>query len=389
MSESVSRMLSLAAQSSSVSITIADARQRDVPLVYVNPAFERLTGYSSKEVVGRNCRFLQGPQTDREAVRAVSEAIAGRRSATTNLLNYRKNGTAFWNRFQLSPIFENGDDLVGYLGVQIDMTQDATLATTEVARARLEGLGQLAGGVAHDLANTIQPILLLAEQLGYLVHSLPEEEKRREAERSLEIMLEHAKLGQSIVSQVLNYASRQPARGAPVDLLPLVRNAVEFAKHQLPKDTELQMSPGMDIHALGARTEMDETTLRLIFMNLFNNAAQAFVGPGRMTVEARRVALNDREGTELGLLAGAYGRIDVSDNGSGIPTHSLPHIFDPFFTTKPAGKGTGIGLYAVRGLLRDRDGTISAASTSGQGTTFSIYLRDQNREEDIGLNTID
>lgn len=369
-------------------MTIADARQRDVPLVYVNPAFERLTGYSFEEAVGRNCRFLQGPETDRHAVRAISEAIAGRRSVITNLLNYRKNGTAFWNRFQLSPIFENGDDLVGYLGVQIDMTQDATFATTEVERARLEGLGQLAGSVAHDLANTIQPILLLAEQLGCLVHSLPEE-SRPEAERSLEIMLEHAKFGQSVVSQVLNFASRQLTRGTPVDLLPLVRNAVDFAKHQLPGSAEIQVSPGTDALALGVQTEMDETTLRLIFMNLFNNAAQAFVGPGRMTVEARRVALNDSDGKELGLPAGGYGRIDVSDNGSGIPAHSLPHVFDPFFTTKPAGKGTGIGLYAVRGLLRDRGGTITAASTSGQGTTFSIYIKDQNQEKDVGLNTVD
>lgn len=388
MSDTISQLLGLAAQSSSVSMTIADARQHDIPLIYVNPAFERLTGYSFKEAVNRNCRFLQGPQTDRQAVRSISDAIADRRTVITNLLNYRKNGTAFWNRFQLSPIFENGDDLVGYLGVQIDMTQDATFATTEVERARLEGLGQLASSVAHDLANTIQPILLLADQLGYLVHELPAE-SRREAERSLEIMLEHANLGQSIVSQVLNFASRQITYGTSVDLLPLIYNAVEFAKHQLPDGTEIQMSPGTDTNSLDVQTEMDETTLRLIFMNLFTNAADAFTEPGRISVSACRVALSDSDGNALGLLAGAYSRIDVSDNGSGIPSHALPHVFDPFFTTKPAGKGTGIGLYAVRGLLKDRGGTITALSTPGQGTTFSIYLKDKSREKEDGLNSVD
>ena len=164
-----------AMESNMFSIAIAGAWLPDLPLVYVNKQFENITGYHADEVVGRNCRFLQGPDTSAEAVAEISHAIANRKPVATNLLNYRKDGSSFWNRFQMSPLFGKSGELDGYMGIQVDMTLDAINASNQAKRLKLETLGKIAGSIALDLGNVLQPISLLSEELKEICLNLPPE----------------------------------------------------------------------------------------------------------------------------------------------------------------------------------------------------------------------
>tara|TARA_B100000676_G_scaffold293215_1_gene329682 strand:+ start:664 stop:1749 length:1086 start_codon:yes stop_codon:yes gene_type:complete len=174
--EAQSDLILEAVRSSNFGVTIADATLPDLPLQYVNSAFEDITGYAFAEIKGRNCRFLQGPDTDQEAVSDIRRAIHREEPLTTMLLNYRKDGTRFWNRLQLSPIHDAKKRLRAYMSVQIDITRDVSERTIERERQKMEHLGKLASGISHELNNALQPILLMGGATG---RPLTEKYKRR------------------------------------------------------------------------------------------------------------------------------------------------------------------------------------------------------------------
>ena len=210
------------------SIAIAGAWLPDLPLVYVNKQFENVTGYLADEVVGRNCRFLQGPETSPEAVAEISHAIAHRKPVATNILNYRKDGSSFWNRFQMSPLFGKSGELDGYMGIQVDMTLDAINASNQAKRLKLETLGKIAGSIAHDLGNVLQPISLLGEELRDICRNLPPE-YQTQAENCLSIILDQTSVGASITRRVLSYSVPNQQHIITENFLKVFSDACEFA----------------------------------------------------------------------------------------------------------------------------------------------------------------
>lgn len=371
-------MIHRAVESSVFSVTVADARAPDLPLTYVNPAFERLTGYQAHEVVGRNCRFLQGPDTERRAVRAISDAITTQSPCATMILNYRKDGSKFWNRFQLSPVQNDTGELIAYLGVQIDMTRDMAIASLERERQKMEALGQLAGGVAHEINNALQPILLMSEVLDEVCQSLPEEH-RETAATCLDSIREHALFARSVVSQVLSFSRRGDDDLETVEAVDLVTGATRFAGELLPSTMGVLIETDQTSQA-GAmpKIRVNRNAFSQIFTNLFTNAAHAMEGKGTITVTVTAIDLDDTESGNLALKAGRYVRVDVIDTGTGIPPETLQHIFDPFFTTKEIGEGTGLGLSTVYGIVKGWSGTVIAESRAGgdgKGQTVSNMTR--------------
>jgi len=392
---------------SSCGITIADARLPDMPLIYVNDAFLRISGYDRCEVLGRNCRFLQGDERDQAARYEIRRAIDEGRHCMVLLRNYRKDGTLFWNELYLSPIVDAQGQLTHFVGIQTDVT-DREIARQQVAekQAQLEGtlralqetqamlihaekmtaLGQLVAGVAHEINNPIAFVNSNIHSLSDMMHDIVG------AYRDL-----YAAVGMS-TDAVLQARARQIHAGADLDfvladiddliessmkgLLRVKKIVEELRTFSRLDEAETKLASLQECvesalpiasAALGRRIQVSVDLAHLppilcrpaelsqVFLNLIVNAAQAIDGSGWIRISGQVVDDNVT--------------VTVTDSGRGIPDEVLPHIFNPFFTTKPAGQGTGLGLTIAYKIIVDgHGGSISVTSAVGRGTTFTITL---------------
>lgn len=366
-------LLQRAVETSCFGLTLADARQPDCPLVFANRAFERMTGFETSEILGRNCRFLQGPETDPLGVARVREAIRTETASTFLLLNYRKDGSRFWNRFQLSPVHDEIGGLSAFLGIQVDITDDIDRISMENERQKLETLGRLAGGVAHEINNALQPIQLFAEVLDD--DPCPDEETRHRCSRGI---LEQTKFASDVVGQVLSFARRDTQQTETHDVLCVLTEAVDFAAEYVPSSLLIERLGFDHKGPLAAQqVTVNRNALFQVMANLFKNAADATNDKGRITVRASAVFDYGSNGTLLGsfrVSGPEYLAVTITDNGSGIDPNARDHIFEPFFTTKPPGQGTGLGLSTIYGIVERWRGRIEVESELGEGTSFRILI---------------
>ena len=361
-------------------ITYADPAAPDQPMIYANQAFVDLTGYPTAEALGRNCRYLQGPETDPAAVAAIREAIRDRRQAEVELLNYRKDGTRFWNRLQIFPVFGEDGALLYYVGTQTDVTR---LKEAEAERQRLAGellevqrlqsLGVTIAGLAHDLNTPIGIALTAASQLSDTVKAA-EGRLTAEAISPAEVasLVEDCVLAARLIGSNLGKAAKlvQSFKETTADA-----TRTEWRKIELRQflDTLLvSVSPIMRRarcivtvtcpDGLGVVTEPG--SLAQALSNLLVNATiHAFEGR-----EDRRIALEVRE-------AGAGVEITLRDNGCGMTDEAIAKAFTPFFTTRRHAGGSGLGLFSSRRLARDvLGGELSFESRANAGTSFTLRL---------------
>lgn len=366
-------LLLRAAETCSFGMTLADARRPDLPLIYANNAFTEMTGYEPDDVIGCNCRFLQGPDTSRASVAQIRKTLRDETASTVLLLNYRKDGTRFWNRFQLSPVHDEAGELSAYLGMQVDITDDVERVGLENERQRLETLGRVAGGVAHELNNALQPIRLYADLLVEGPEPTPEM-----LVKCGKGILDNAQFASEVVRQVLAFSRRDEDASHDYDAKSTIDEAVEFAYEYLPSSMILEKQ-GFDAVGLfdGKTIRVNRTELFQVMINLFTNAAAATQDKGRITVRLKASdggRLNARIDGGLTEKPKNYLEISVSDNGQGIDGDTMKHIFDPFFTTKAPGDGTGLGLSMVYGIVERWGGRTTVESDPGKGTTFRVLI---------------
>jgi PAS domain S-box-containing protein len=345
-------LLAAAIDVSAVSVTIADLTQPDAPLVFANSAFLETTGYRREEIIGRNCRFLQGPQTDPKAVAAMQAAISAGESCEVDLLNYRKSGEPFWNNLHLSPVFGSDGGLRAYIGVQHDVTGQRAAREAQAHRQRIEALGRMAAGLAHELNNMLQPLITLPD---LIAASLPED--AAEAREDLDILLENARAARDLVSDMLAYSRTGYAVGAQIDAASALRKALPLIERTLNGAVTVRME--IDAPADLRIANWTQSHLQQVLVNLVLNAAQAMQGRGEIRVRLG----TDREG-------GA--QLCVSDQGCGMDETVKARLFEPFFTTKPIGEGVGLGLHIVHDLVRQAGGRIEVESAEGEGATFIL-----------------
>ena len=344
-----------------ISISVADAQQPDNPLIYVNRRFQGLTGYEPADVLGRNCRILQGPDTDRETVAAIRHAVATGERIDTRILNYRKDGTTFVNGLLLAPIRGNGGTVTAYIGFQSDVTEDARREEAERQRQRMEVMGRMMGGVAHEINNLLQPITLLSQEL-----------LDRHADDAdgpyLDMVLDCARKARRIIGDLLAFSRPGNRTAEPVTMgtlmaatLPLVGKAV---------GPGVALDTRIDDGGAALTVRADRTAFAQVLLNLAGNAAAAMGGTGTIAV-----TLDLDLGTaSSGGPQPRRARITVADAGSGMDRTVLDRAFEPFFTTKPVGQGTGLGLSVAYGLIKDMGGDITLASTPGVGTVVTVFL---------------
>lgn len=318
-----------------VCVTIANMSRPDMPLAYVNAAFTETTGYGVADAIGRNCRFLQGPDTDRQAVQALREAIVCKSPVSVEFINYRKDGTPFINALKMAPVHDDMGRLISFIGIQNDVTEERARTTSEISRQRMEALGQMAGGVAHQLNNLLQPIVTLVS-----LHR-PEIADPHLA-RDFDTVLESARQAASVVADVLAFSRRGDKELSVEPMLKTVRKNVHFIRTLLPVSVLVRLMVGQGADALHARLDPHQFCQALA--NLMINASQAMQGRGEIRVGVERHG-SDRV------------KVWVEDEGPGIPPELRARVMEPFFSTRTGDGGTGLGLPVVSGIINALGGT--------------------------------
>ncbi|MBA3461710.1 MAG: PAS domain S-box protein [Deltaproteobacteria bacterium] len=346
-------------------ILITDVASPDHPIIYASPGFERLTGYSREEALGRNCRFLQGHDTDPAQIATLRDAIRNERACMVELLNYRKDGTPFWNNIAISPVKDAEGRVTNYVGVQTDVTPRRQLEAQFRQAQKMEAIGRLAGGVAHDFNNILCVILSYSEMICDDLE--PEEPLRADVEEIRAAGMRATDL----TRQLLAFSRQQVLDTVVLSLNESLSDVEKMLRRVLGADIELTTLPAARL----GNVKADPGQIEQILMNLVVNARDAMPHGGRLTIETANVELDEEYAHDhLDVRAGSYVLLGVSDTGAGMDRSTQARIFEPFFTTKERGKGTGLGLATVFGIVKQSGGHLFVYSEPGKGSTFKIYL---------------
>jgi PAS domain S-box-containing protein len=342
-------------------MVITDPRQQDNPIVFCNGAFLDLTLYKQENVVGRNCRFLQGPQTDRRTVDEVRKAVAEQRAVAVDILNYKADGTPFWNALFIGPIFDQDGQLLYFFASQMDITERRQSQDSYLQAQKMEAIGQLTAGMAHDFNNLLQVIN------GNLEVALISLEKPDIARGALERAQRAAMRAGRLTQQLLTFARKQRLEPKPVNINNLVVEFSEMLVRTLGErvDLRLDLRPGLPA------CHLDPTHLEMALLNVLINARDALPDGGTVTVGTSIVRGEERI-RRHGLAPGTYVDLCVIDHGIGMTPDVLRRATEPFFTTK--GPGTGLGLAMVHGFVQQSHGRLELDSRPGEGTTVRMIF---------------
>ncbi|MBO9881296.1 PAS domain-containing protein [Xanthomonas sp. D-109] len=371
MSNQRSDIFFAAVQTTRMPMIVTDPRQPDNPIIFVNRAFLEMTGYSHEELIGNNCRFLQGPDTDRETVRNVREAIAMHDEVAVEILNYRKDGSSFWNALYISPVYDDRGELVYFFGSQLDVSRRRDAEDALRQAQKMEALGQLTGGIAHDFNNLLQVMSGYLELIEHAVESDPLNPSllRKSVDRARDAAGQAARLTQ----QLLAFARKQKLEGRVLNLNALVAGMSDVAERTLGDGIAFSLELSPDLR----NCRIDPTQAEVALLNILINARDAMADQAapRLVIQTRNVSVRADEPTTYdNLLPGHYVCVSITDNGSGMPPEVLARVLDPFFTTKEEGKGTGLGLSMVYGFAKQSGGAVRLYSEEGHGTTVRLYF---------------
>ena len=339
----------------------------DLPLAYVNQAFLDATGYARDEVLGRNCRFLQGPGTDPETIGVLKQAIEACESVEVEILNYKKDGTPFWNQLRMAPVVDENGNATAFIGVQSDVTRIKEKSRHEQERQKLEALGRLSANVSHEIKNAVQPIKLMSETL-LDWQSLTQQQRTR----CIEIVHENTNIADSIIQDVLRLAKTTGEDASVMLAQDLAADAIRFTQNMM--NSRIRFSPAIRLDADGAHVRVRQGHLYQVILNIVSNALYAMEYAGEFDMTCTFLTLGTKEGARHFVEPGLYFCMSFRDSGGGMDGETERSAFDPFFTTKPMGEGTGLGLSVSYQLIKEQGGTITVQSKKGIGSTFSILL---------------
>jgi PAS domain S-box-containing protein len=355
------RKLAQAVDQSPVSIVITD---RAGNIEFVNPKFTRITGYTLEEALGQNPRLLKSGETPAEEYRQLWETILAGKEWWGEFHNKRKDGTLFWETATISPIRDAADEITHFIAVKEDITEIKLLQSKFLRAQRLESIGSLASGIAHDLNNILAPILLCAPML----KMGEQDENRLDLAQTIESSAQQAA---GIVKQLLGFARGKEGQRNVLQVRHLIRDIAKIARETFPRSIQVEDACASELWLVRA----DATQIHQVLLNLCVNARDAMPTDGKLSIRAENVTLDEHfVSMHREAIPGPYVRIQVADTGTGIPDALCNRIFESFFTTKGEGQGTGLGLTTVQGIVRDHGGFITFTTAPGKGTTFVVHL---------------
>lgn len=361
-SEAERLLLVTAIEQSAETIIITDI---DGKVQYANPAFEKITGYSIKEVLGKKTSLLKSGNHNEEFYENLWSTIKSGNIWSGHFINKRKDGLLYEEDAVISPVRDTSGNIVNFVAVKKDVTKEVKIANQLREAHKMEAIGTLAGGIAHDFNNILTAILGYANIIK--LKSSPNDKIFQAAE----VIEKAANQGAQLTAQLLGFARRGKHQIIPVNLHNVIQDVMKILNRTIPKNIEIIQK----LYAEPPYIKGDPSQLEQIIMNLAVNANDAMSNGGKLIFETDIVEL-DEEYCKIHNLsnAGKYLLIYVTDTGVGIPKEIQDRIFEPFFTTKELGKGTGMGLATVYGIVKNHQGSISVYSEVGVGTTFKIYF---------------
>ena len=355
--------LSCAVEQSADTIVITNS---EGIIEYVNPAFESLTGYSREEAVGQSPSILTSGQQAPSVYRELWETISVGNVYHNILVNRKKNGELYHVDESISAIRDVSGHITHFVANGRDLTKRLDLEAQLRQSQKMDAIGRLAGGVAHDFNNLLTIITSYSE---LVLDAVP---RGSSMEGQLHEILSAARRAAELTRQLLGFSRNQPQALRVTDLNPVVSGIVKTLRRLIGEDIELKFIPGKSL----GRIRLDPMQVEQILMNLAANARDAMPEGGRCTIETSGILLDEEYAANKKAVIppGRYVVLSVTDTGAGISSDHLPHIFEPFYTTKPLGKGTGLGLATVYGIVKQNHGFVWAYSEPDMGTVFKIYF---------------
>lgn len=360
--EEESLLLATAIEHAAESVIISN---RTGTIQYVNPAFEQLSGFSREDIVGENFRIFRSDKHDKGFYKEMWEVISRGNIWSGYITNRIKDNTLREFETIISPVQNGSGDIVSFVSVNRDVTQEKVLEAQLQQSDRLQSIGTLAGGIAHDFNNILSAIIGYTElTMDYLENgSLPY--------NNLQEVLEAGERAKGLINQILTFSRQGDQDFKPLQLKLIVKEALKLIRATLPSTIEIHQDLQSDAAILG-----DQTKIHQVLMNLCTNAGHALQEKGGVLSVSLSEAEIDSSFTvkNFDIQSGSYIKLSVGDTGYGMSASLMEHIFDPFFTTKEKGKGTGMGLSVVHGIVKSHNGTIHAYSEPGEGSVFKVYL---------------
>ncbi len=356
------RLLAAVVEQVAESVIITDLQGN---IEYVNPAFEKITGYSYDEVNGKNPRFLNSGKLQKYHYQALWQEISSGKVWRGKLINRKKDGTLFEEESTITPVRNNAGEIKHYVAVKRDITKQVLQERQIRQSQKMQAIGTLAGGVAHDFNNILTAILGFAEL------SLLRAGSDTLLSSNLQEIIRAADRAAKLIDQILTFSRQTEKHVASLQVSMIVKEVLKLLRASLPANIDLIA----DIETR-AMVRADPTQIHQVIMNLCTNAYQALANDtGWIRVSLDSVDVDARKGVELGNLSGGrYVRLRVEDNGRGIAPEYINRIFEPYFTTRKKDEGTGLGLSVVHGIVNDHGGAVTVESEPGRGSCFSVYL---------------
>ena len=362
--------LTRAIEQSTETVVITDANGA---MLYVNPQFTKTSGYTREEALGRNPHILQSGWHDKAFYQAMWKTLRAGRTWEGQLVNKRKDGTLFTEQAAISPVRDAAGQIVHFVAVKRDITDQIRIQKEKedlqvqlLHSQKMESIGRLAGGVAHDFNNMLQAIL------GYCEMALELAPPGETLHADLTEIQKAAQRSAALTRQLQIFARKQTVMPWELNLNESIAGMLTMLQRLIGEEIQLVWKPAENLGLV----KMDPGQVDQILANLCLNSRDAIQKSGQITIATANEQIAGEAARKIGgdLPPGDYTVLSVHDDGCGMSPDVLAHIFEPFFTTKVSGKGTGLGLAIVYGIVTQNGGGIQVDSTPGTGTMFKIYL---------------
>lgn len=344
-------------------------------IVWANPAFELLTGYSVEEALGKNPRDLikSGAQNG-DYYRSMWGAILSGKVWRGEIVNKRKDGTLYTEEMTIAPVRDTHGAITHFVAVKQDITDRKSLQQQLLQSQKLESIGQLAGGVAHDYNNILGVVIGYAELLKTRLAD------DRDSLAPVEAILTAATRAADLTRQLLAFARKDIISPKVLNLNAAVESIERMLRRIIGENISINFSPKEGLW----NVKIDPSQLDQIFINLAANSRDAIQGVGQIDISLSNFGAGGEDTkTRPGMLPGKFVRMMFSDSGTGMKADVAMKVFEPFFTTKEKGHGTGLGLSTIYGIIKQNHGNIYVSSEPGKGTTFEIFLPRFDGAEDV------
>jgi len=360
--EGLQKQLAAALEQVTESIMMVDNKGT---IQYINPVTEQMFGYSEKEIIGQNLRFLKNGKNTYKFYQQMWQTITRGEVWRGFVINKKKNGALCEVDMTISPIRNEKGEIKNFIAVKRDVTRERELEKQLRQTQKMEAIGTLAGGIAHDFNNILFAIT------GYATLAKRHLSENVEYQQDLKQVLRAGERAKELVQQILTFSRQNEQEVVSLQIIPLIKETLKFLRASLPTTIKISQNVPPSCGDILA----DHTQIHQILMNLCTNAGYAMREQGgELKVTLKETIIKDDLAILHSIKTGVYLQLTITDTGNGILPEVQEHIFEPFYTTKPEHEGTGMGLAVVHGIIKSYGGAITFNSQINQGTAFEILL---------------